>query len=165
MNTETTHEETYVIDSADLRKLAKKRRSMAILEDIKENVLVELEEVKEKVSGYTSALDSLTSSLEEPEESVNGLAEWDAIPEVEQLKRLKAIDVFREAFQVGEEAPTMGLDEAVEMLSEKAEEYESIVDDRDYTADDREGVWGELQDALIEVADALDVMQGKTEEK
>jgi chromosome segregation ATPase len=149
-----------VIDSDTLRKMAKRKRSRANLDDVRDNVLGELEEIREKTSTYTSAVETLTDNLDEMVDALDDLRDHAVIDDAEHAKRQAAIETFRGMLSISEEE-TPDLDGAVEALTEVVDEYESSLDDRDLAAEDREQIWGELQDKLIDVADALDSVSGK----
>lgn len=127
----------------ELHALAKKKRSAKNLEAIQE-MLTELREHADEAEATIGALAALREALEELGEGndENPFTPWFS----EML--LKAQDFLSEL--PSEEVDS--IDETIAEAEGCAEEYESCLENKDYSADDREEVWGNLCDALENIA-------------
>jgi division protein CdvB (Snf7/Vps24/ESCRT-III family) len=131
----------------DIRALAQKRRSRPNLEKVQAQ-LDELRELADSAEYTLQALESAREALSELsgalDDDGNPLLSWSA--EVRE-----AADALLALLPEEGESPSELISEAEEI----AEEYESCLDDRDYSADGREEIWGNLMDAMENIAGAL----------
>jgi DNA repair ATPase RecN len=131
----------------DIRALARKRRSRPNLEKIQAQ-LGELRELADSAEDALQAMESAREALGELsgalEDDGNPLLSWSA--EVRE-----AADALLALLPEEGESPSELVSEAEEI----AEEYESCLNDSDYSAYDRDEIWGNLMDALENIAGAL----------
>lgn len=126
--------------------LAKRKRNPKNLEEIQE-MLTELREHADRAETALNALAQIRESTEEFSEELDDenlfLSEGSEIQE--KLKELLAMLP----------EPEETVDDLIGSAEEYAEEYESCLEDSDYSADDREEVWGNLCNALTDIADVM----------
>jgi hypothetical protein len=130
----------------ELYALAKKKRSAKNLEAIQE-MLSGLRSHADDAEETIGAVARLREALEEIGE---GNDENPFTPWFSEIL-LKAQDFLTEL--PSEEADS--IDDLITEAEGYAEEYEQCLDDRDYSADNREEVWGNLCDALEEIAKVM----------
>lgn len=130
-------------DILALTKLKRSGNNLALAQERLGDVrdLVETAEVAVSLAiSIREAIDELTGA----DGSGNPLIPWfdDAV---------EAAEAFQQSLpEEGED-----IEELVSEAEGLAEEYESTLEDRDYSADDREEIWGNLMDALSNLADAM----------
>jgi hypothetical protein len=131
-------------DILALTKLKRSRNNLARIQDQLGEV-GELAEAADVVNSLAAAVWEAVEELTGADGSGNPMTPWfdDAV---------EAANLFQQSL------PQEGAESVGDLVSEAeqaAEEYESCLEDRDYTADDREEVWGNLLDALSNIADAM----------
>jgi len=130
----------------ELYALAKKKRSRANLEAIQEM----LETLREHADNAEEALSALARIREDAETF------WESLDD-ENLFLLSGSDIKEKLQAFLDELPGEGEDVS-DLITEaegQAEEYENCLEDKDYSADDREEVWGNLLNALEEIAKVM----------
>lgn len=134
----------------DLYKLAKLKRTKPNFEKIQEQ-LTELKQYAEQATEAGDALekareavDELDSVLENVVSNDNPLLQWSTTTK-------EVVSDFLRDTPEGVES----IGELIEEADGYADEYESCLDDRAYGADDREEVWGNLCNAIYNIAAAM----------
>lgn len=133
----------------DITALTKLKRTRNNLELIQE-AITELREQADNAEDGLSALSSAREALSE----LSGALEADDNPFMSW-----AAEVRQMAENILAELPGEEVDEISDLITsaeEYAGEYELCLEDRDYSADDREEVWGNLLDALEDIAGVMD---------
>lgn len=129
----------------DLLKLSRLPRSRKNLEKI-QGQLEELEELGDSEDEISTALESLRSALEEFTEAEgsdeNPFSAWVSGAQAAAVIFLGSLPEERE-----------GISDVITGARGKAEEYENCLEDADYSAENREEIWGELLDALENIAE------------
>ena len=129
----------------DILALSKKSRSRRNLELIQGQI----EELRGFADDAEEAI-SIAASLREALEAI-GEVDGDSNPLLPWVS-----DIQEKAGELVILLPEdLSFDELVSEAEGYAEEYESCLEDSDMSADDREEVWGNLLDALINIADVL----------
>jgi len=119
------------------KNLERIQERIAELADDAEQVLTEMAETREQLDSLADALDGVDEG--------NPLTSWaQALSE--------ALSVFQAAFPA---ADTENIGELIGEAFSYADDYECCHDDSEYSADDREEAWGNLLDALENIAGAL----------
>lgn len=130
----------------ELYALAKKKRNPANLEAIQE-MLTELREHADKADEALSALSRIREDAETFSENLDDgnvfLPEGSGISE----KITEFLDMLPEEDE--------NIADLITEAESYAEEYESCLEDKQYSADDREEIWGNLCDALEEIAKVM----------
>jgi DNA repair exonuclease SbcCD ATPase subunit len=131
----------------DILALSKLKRTRNNLELIQE----QLGEIRSLADDAESANELLTAAREAVQELDAG-GDADGNPFTEWWDEVaEAAEAFLKALPEEGES----IDDLISEAEGYAEEYESCLDDRDYSADDREEVWGNLCNALEEIAGAM----------
>lgn len=132
----------------ELKRLAGKKRSGKAFDEISQQV-AELTEHAGTAADYLTALETAREAMSELSGALDG-TEDNPLTEGAHLVK-DAVDAFLEALPESEESIATLIEEA----ESACDEYENVKDDTDYTAQDREDAWGELCDALDNIAEAL----------
>lgn len=148
--------------SADLRKLAGKKRSRNNLEEV-QSALSEMEEMKDSIESWLEKVqavqEGLTELLEQQDEMDPDLIGSDAIAAI-----ASAAEVLRSSLPE-EGGISSGFSEYYNNAASSCEDLESQLEDRDYDAETRDETWGEVTDNLVNMADALDEISALGTEK
>lgn len=130
----------------ELYALAKKKRSAKNLEAIQE-MLTELREHADKADEALSALTRIREDAETFSENLDD--ENVFLPSGSEIS--EKITAFLDMLPESDE----NVDDLITEAEEYAGEYELCLDDKDYSADNREEVWGNLCDALENIAGVM----------
>lgn len=139
--------------ASELRQLAQKKRTRKNFEAIGD----QLAELAENAKNCSEALDTIQSARESAQELIDKL---DAVEDGNPLLSngtaiCDAAILFLDSLPGSDDS-----DDSIQSLIEEAQEahegYEEIMDDREYDATARDEAWGELCNALDNIANALD---------
>jgi len=131
-------------DIYELAKLKRNPRNLALIQE-------QLGELRQLADDAESATELLTAAREAVQE-LEGSPDADGNPLTAWWDNVAmAAAAFLEALPEGGE----DIGELVGEAEDYAEEYESSLEDRDYSREDREELWGNLLDALENIAGAM----------
>lgn len=139
--------------SADLRRLAKKRRSRANLDEVKSD-LEEMEEMKDSLDTWLEKArairEDITELLDQQEEMDGDIFGPDAIDAI-----ISATTQLEAALPEDGGIAT-GFVEYYDNAVSSCDDLETQLDDREIDVETRDETWGEVTDNLVNMADALD---------
>lgn len=131
-------------DVLALAKLKRTRNNLGLIQEM----LAELREHADNAEGGLSALQSAREALEELQDVLdaddNPFMSWSA-----EVRKATG------DFLAGLPEETESVDDMITRAESYAEEYKECLEDKDYSADDREEVWGNLLNALEDIAGAM----------
>jgi hypothetical protein len=121
----------------NLERIREQTGELSDLHDDAKQVLTEMAETRERLQELADALGGVPGD--------NPFTSW-------SQDLLEALSVFQAAFPAED---TENIGELIGEAVSYADDYESCLDDSEYSAVDREEVWGNLLDALENIAGAL----------